>query len=45
MSIRGVQAPGSRTLTSRLLGVLRSDPRSRQEFLALAGPSAQRWAG
>lgn len=35
MSIRGVQAPGSRTVTSCLLGTLREDPRSRQEFLAL----------
>lgn len=35
MSIRGVQASGSRTVTSCLLGTLREDPRSRQEFLAL----------
>ncbi|MGI8536577.1 MAG: GTP cyclohydrolase I [Mycobacteriales bacterium] len=35
MSIRGVHAPGSRTVTSCLLGRLREDPRSRQEFLAL----------
>ncbi len=37
MSIRGVHAPGSITVTSRLLGTLRDDPRSRQEFLALTG--------
>jgi GTP cyclohydrolase I len=36
MAIRGVQAPGSRTVTSRLLGKLRDDARSRQEFLSLA---------
>jgi GTP cyclohydrolase I len=35
MSIRGVQAPGSRTTTSALLGTLRSDARTRQEFLDL----------
>jgi len=35
MSIRGVKATGSRTVTSRLLGALRDDPRSRQEFLSL----------
>jgi GTP cyclohydrolase I len=36
MSLRGVQATGARTVTSALHGLLRSDPRSRQEFLALA---------
>jgi GTP cyclohydrolase IA len=35
MTLRGVQATGSTTLTSTLLGVLRHDPRSRAEFLAL----------
>ncbi len=40
MSIRGVQAPGSRTVTSRLLGKLRDDARSRQEFLSLTLRSA-----
>ncbi len=35
MSVRGVHAPGTRTVTSRLLGTLRVDPRLRQEFLAL----------
>ncbi len=37
MSVRGVHAPGTRTVTSRLLGTLRNDPRSRQEFLTLTG--------
>ena len=33
MTIRGVQARGSTTVTSTLLGALREDQRSRQEFL------------
>ena len=37
MTLRGVQAVGARTLTSTLLGTLRDDPRSRAEFLGLAG--------
>jgi GTP cyclohydrolase IA len=37
MTLRGVQAVGSKTITSTLLGVLRDDNRSRSEFLALAG--------
>jgi GTP cyclohydrolase IA len=36
MSLRGVRAPGTRTVTSALLGVLRTDPSSRAEFLSLA---------
>ncbi len=36
MSIRGVRAAGTETVTSALLGVLRDDPRTRAEFLALA---------
>jgi GTP cyclohydrolase I len=36
MSMRGVQAPGVITLTSALHGLLREDPRSRQEFFDLA---------
>jgi GTP cyclohydrolase I len=36
MSIRGVRAPGTKTLTSALHGVIRDDPRTRAEFLALA---------
>jgi GTP cyclohydrolase I len=35
MSMRGVQARGSRTITSAVHGLLREDPRSRQEFFAL----------
>ena len=37
VSLRGVQAAGARTVTSALHGLLRTDPRSRQEFLALTG--------
>lgn len=37
MTLRGVQATGSSTVTSSLLGKLRTDPRSRAEFMALAG--------
>jgi GTP cyclohydrolase IA len=37
MTLRGVRAAGARTVTSALHGRLRTDPRSRQEFLALAG--------
>ena len=36
MSLRGVRAAGSRTVTSALRGDLRSDARTRDEFLALA---------
>jgi GTP cyclohydrolase I len=35
MTMRGVNTPGSRLTTSRLTGVLRDDPRTRQEFLEL----------
>jgi GTP cyclohydrolase I len=38
MSLRGVEAAGSRTVTSSLHGLLRDDARSRAEFLALAVP-------
>jgi GTP cyclohydrolase I len=37
MSLRGVQAAGSLTVTSALHGVLREDPRSRAELFALTG--------
>lgn len=37
MTLRGVQAAGSSTVTSALLGTLRSDARSRQEFFSLTG--------
>jgi len=36
MSLRGVRASGSRTTTSALHGLLRSDERTRAEFFALA---------
>ncbi|HEU5471607.1 MAG TPA: GTP cyclohydrolase I FolE [Actinophytocola sp.] len=37
MTLRGVLAVGSNTVTSTLLGSLRADARSRQEFFALTG--------
>jgi GTP cyclohydrolase I len=37
MTLRGVRAVGSNTVTSTLLGTLREDARSRQEFFALTG--------
>jgi GTP cyclohydrolase I len=37
MTLRGVRATGSTTVTSALLGALRHDPASRAEFFALAG--------
>lgn len=37
MTLRGVQATGSSTVTSTLLGKLRTDPRSRAEFMSLTG--------
>jgi GTP cyclohydrolase I len=40
MTVRGIQAAGSRTVTSTMLGTLREDPRSRQEFFALTGVGA-----
>jgi GTP cyclohydrolase I len=39
MTVRGVRAAGSTTVTSTLLGIVRDDPRSRQEFFALARTS------
>jgi GTP cyclohydrolase I len=35
MSLRGVRKLGARTVTSALRGLVRDDPRTRQEFLAL----------
>jgi GTP cyclohydrolase I len=35
MTLRGVRAAGSRTVTSALFGALREDPSSRAEFLSL----------
>ncbi|TQJ92376.1 GTP cyclohydrolase I FolE [Streptomyces sp. SLBN-31] len=37
MTLRGVQATGTTTMTSTLLGLLRTDARSRSEFLTLTG--------
>jgi GTP cyclohydrolase IA len=35
MSLRGVQKPGTTTVTSALHGLVRDDPRTREEFLSL----------
>ena len=35
MTLRGVQKPGAMTVTSTLHGLLRDDPRTREEFLTL----------
>jgi GTP cyclohydrolase I len=35
MTLRGVNTPGANLTTSRMMGVLRDDPRTREEFLAL----------
>ena len=40
MSMRGVEAAGSLTVTSALHGLLRTDQRSRAEFFALTGVRA-----
>jgi len=42
MTLRGVQATGTRTLTSTLLGILRTDARTRAEFLACTGVTGSR---
>lgn len=36
MTMRGVNEPGTKLVTSRLMGVIRDDPRTREEFLKLA---------
>jgi GTP cyclohydrolase I len=41
MSLRGVQKLGTRTVTSALQGLVRDDPRTRQEFLALTTNSGR----
>jgi GTP cyclohydrolase IA len=41
MSLRGVHKPGARTVTSALHGLVRDDPRTRAEFLALTGGTAR----
>jgi GTP cyclohydrolase I len=40
MSLRGVQTLGAKTVTSALRGLVRDDPRTRQEFLALTTRSS-----
>jgi GTP cyclohydrolase I len=35
MTMRGVNTPGTRLTTSHLLGEVRDDPRTRQEFFDL----------
>ncbi|ADB31714.1 GTP cyclohydrolase I [Kribbella flavida DSM 17836] len=40
MSLRGVRATGSTTVTSAVHGALRENPASRQEFFALTGIAA-----
>ncbi len=37
MTLRGVEASGSKTVTSAVHGLLRDDERSRAEFFALVG--------
>ena len=37
MSLRGVQKPGAKTVTSALHGLVRDDPRTREELLSLTG--------
>jgi GTP cyclohydrolase I len=37
MTMRGVNSPGASLTTSHLIGDIRNDPRTRQEFLRLAG--------
>lgn len=37
MSLRGVQSAGALTVTSALHGLVRDDPRTREEFLSLTG--------
>ncbi|MBI1186182.1 MAG: GTP cyclohydrolase I FolE [Alphaproteobacteria bacterium] len=41
MTLRGVNTPGSHLVTSRLMGVVRDDERTRQEFLRLARGEAR----
>ncbi len=37
MTTRGVHKPGTSTVTSRMLGTFRKDPRTRAEFMAMIG--------
>ena len=36
MTMRGVSKPGSKTITSYMLGELRDNPKTRGEFLSLS---------
>jgi len=45
MTMRGVRAGGTSTITSALLGALREDARSRAEFLSLTTPTPSTSAG
>jgi GTP cyclohydrolase IA len=42
MSLRGVHKPGTRTVTSALLGCVRNDARTREEFLRLTRSPGER---
>jgi GTP cyclohydrolase I len=35
MTSRGIHKPGTDLVTSRMLGVFRDDPKTRQEFLSM----------
>lgn len=39
MSMRGIKKPGSKTITSAMRGIMRSDPRTRAEVMALIHPN------
>lgn len=39
MTTRGVHKPGTSTITSRMLGLFREDPRTRSEFMNIIGSS------
>jgi GTP cyclohydrolase IA len=41
MSLRGVQKHGAKTVTSALRGLVREDPRTRQEFLSLTSRTSE----
>ena len=45
MTTRGVHRPGVAMVTSRMLGLFRSDARTRREFLALVGNPSGSYGG